>query len=192
MPFAIVIIGLLLVITAARDTHREFGTLLASEFTGKDNFFYWVVAILIIGSIGYYKPAKSVANGFLVLIAVVMFVSNRGFFAKLQEALGSIKTASSGVGGDDNRPELSLGNDELQSNIGALGDFAATQNAKQQAINDNALGNFLGALKFGVAAFTGNPALVGKTVSSLTNRAGADTNAQANFSNTLKLTQYIR
>lgn len=90
MPFLIIIIGLLLVVTAFKGTTGRLGQMLVEEFTGQSSFLYWAVAILVIGAVGYIKPLKGLANSFLVLLIVVLFLSNKGFFGKFSTALKSI------------------------------------------------------------------------------------------------------
>lgn len=89
MPFALVIVGLLLIVTGAKDTYREFGTELVADFTGPGNFTYWLAAMGAVGAVGYYPPLKGFSRLFLGLILLAMFISNRGFFAKLTGALAS-------------------------------------------------------------------------------------------------------
>lgn len=87
MAFALSIIGLLLVISGFQNTHKELGAQLASEFTGKNNFIFWIAAIGIIGSLGYVKTLEPFSRMFLVLILVSIFLSNKGFFSQFNNAL---------------------------------------------------------------------------------------------------------
>lgn len=88
MPFALVFVGLLLIVTGAKNTYKEFGAELAEDFTGPGNFTYWIVALGAMGSIGYIKAAQPFSRAFMALILVAMVLSNRGVFAQLQSALG--------------------------------------------------------------------------------------------------------
>lgn len=88
MGFIVIIIGLLLSIAAARGKHRELGELVKGDFTGPNNFFAWVVAILVIGGLGYIKSLKPLTDAFLVLLILVLFLSNGGFFNRLTTDLG--------------------------------------------------------------------------------------------------------
>lgn len=87
MPFALVFIGLVLVITGARGTMRELGEELRTDFTGPGNFVWWIASIGVVGSLGYIQELRSFSRWFMALIIVAMVLSNRGFFAKLFEAL---------------------------------------------------------------------------------------------------------
>lgn len=90
MPFALLIIGVWLLIAGVRNTAgpvSQPGTLFAllhGDFTGPDNFAYWFIAIVLIGAIGYIPKLKPVSVGFLTLILVVLFLK---------------KGNSSGIGG---------------------------------------------------------------------------------------------
>jgi len=103
MPFAFIVIGLMIVISAARGTHRELGALLKGDFTGSGNFVYWLAAIGIVGTVGYIQKAQTLSRAFLSLILIAMILSNRGFFEKLQQAieqLGSSSSTGSGAAGN--------------------------------------------------------------------------------------------
>jgi len=76
MPFALIVIGLLLVVTAAKDTHLQLGQQVAKDFTGEGNFFTWILAIGVLGFVGYIDKARPVANALLVLVLLAMFLSN--------------------------------------------------------------------------------------------------------------------
>lgn len=76
MPFALLIIGLLLVVTSAKDTHVQFGKQVASDFTGQNNFFVWILAVGIVGFVGYVEKLRPISNMFLALILLAMFLSN--------------------------------------------------------------------------------------------------------------------
>jgi len=87
MPFALVLIGLIMVITGAKDTHEELGKQLTEDFTGEQNFTKWAAAIAGIGAVGYVKDLQPVSRVFLALLFVVMILSNGGMFNKFMDAL---------------------------------------------------------------------------------------------------------
>jgi hypothetical protein len=88
VTFALIIIGLFMLITGVRGTHGELAALLKDDFTGENNYLKWVLAMLVVGSLGYIRPIRPVANGILALVIMTLFLSNKGFFAKLTEQLG--------------------------------------------------------------------------------------------------------
>lgn len=87
MPFALTLIGLLLVITGFQNTHKELGSQIASDFTGNNNFIYWIAALGVVGALGYVKALEPFSRAFLVLILLSIFLSNKGFFSQFNNAL---------------------------------------------------------------------------------------------------------
>jgi hypothetical protein len=107
MPFALLIIGIVLLVSAARNTQDDLFTLVKGDFTGQANFIFWVVSLLIIGAIGYIPKLKPISTGFLVLVLLVLFLSkgnpnnaaSGGFFQKFTAALQGTQNASNSGGG---------------------------------------------------------------------------------------------
>lgn len=99
MPFALAIIGIMIFVTALRGTTSTLFGLIRDDFTGNGNFIYWVLSILLIGSIGYVKRLQPIANGFLFLVMVVLFIGagNKGFFSQFMAA---IKTPATNCNAD--------------------------------------------------------------------------------------------
>lgn len=94
MPFALVTIGLLMIVAGARNTHGQFGRMLSEDFTGPDNFLYWLAGIGAVGAVGYYEPARGFSRAMLVLLLVAMVLSNGGFFAKFRDAIANASPGS--------------------------------------------------------------------------------------------------
>lgn len=91
MPYALILFGLILIVSAYRNTTDQLGALLKSDFTGQNSFFVWIGAIILVGSIGYIKIMEGVSRAMLVLILLVLFLSNQGFFAQLSSALQNVQ-----------------------------------------------------------------------------------------------------
>lgn len=83
-----------MVVSAVRNTNQDLVTLLKGDFTGKGNFIYWFLSILIIGAVGYIPELKPVSRAFLVLVVIVLFINNRGVFKQFTTAIGSTQTAN--------------------------------------------------------------------------------------------------
>lgn len=107
MPFALLIIGVWLLIAGVRNTAGPAsspGTLFAllhGDFTGSDNFAYWFIAIILIGAVGYIPKVRSVSVAFLTLILVVLFLKKGssngvggGFFSQFLSGIGVTNTSS--------------------------------------------------------------------------------------------------
>lgn len=99
MPFALIFVGILLLVSGVRKTASppaspNLVTLIQGDFTGKNNFLYWMGAIIAIGLIGYISELKGLSTALLVLVVVVLFLSNGGFFAQFKAAIDGTQTKS--------------------------------------------------------------------------------------------------
>lgn len=76
MPFVLLVAGAVLLASAIQNTQSTilFPTL-KSEFTGPNNFIFWFIAILLIGSIGYIPKAKPISTAFLTLVVLVLVLT---------------------------------------------------------------------------------------------------------------------
>lgn len=89
MPFALALVGILLLVSALRGTSGALFATLKSDFTGSGNYLYWVVAIMIVGSIGYVKKLAPISDAFLALLLIVLMIANKGFFAQFTAGLSA-------------------------------------------------------------------------------------------------------
>jgi hypothetical protein len=101
MPFALLFVGLLLLIAGVKNTQDTLFTTVKGDFQGSNNFIYWFVAIMIIGGLGYIPKLKPISTAFLALVIIVLFLKKGdatglggGFFAQATAALGSTSGAS--------------------------------------------------------------------------------------------------
>jgi hypothetical protein len=109
MPFAFLTIGVVMLIAAVRNTYGQtapgggkgLGALVQGDFTGPNNFVYWFVSILIIGSIGYIPKLKGFSVAFLTLVIIVLFLkggntsgAGGGFFSQFAGALKTTQSAT--------------------------------------------------------------------------------------------------
>jgi hypothetical protein len=94
MPFALIIVGIVLLAAALRGQSANLFSQLKADFTGSGNYIYWVLAILIIGSIGYVKKLQPISDAFLALVLVVLFLSNKGFFAQFMSGISAASNCS--------------------------------------------------------------------------------------------------
>lgn len=100
MPFVFLILGVGLLVVAVKGTHQQFFTLLKSEFTGSNNFIVWVMAIAVLGALGFIKPIRPIALGFIVLVFLVMILKNGGgFFSQLNSQVANPTAPSAAPGG---------------------------------------------------------------------------------------------
>src|ERR1700743_3874874 len=89
MPLALIAIGVLLLVSAIRGTHKQLGDQLQQDFTGSGNFIYWMIALAVVGAIGYIPQFDKFSKAFLGLILLSLFLSNKGFFANFNSAITS-------------------------------------------------------------------------------------------------------
>lgn len=96
MPIALVLLGLILVISGIKGTQDKFFDLIKSDFEGGQNnngFLSWMLAIGAIVAIGYYKPIRPISNGLLILVFVVIFLSNRGIASNFVTQTSNVRMA---------------------------------------------------------------------------------------------------
>jgi hypothetical protein len=94
MTFGFLLIGAVLLVAAVRNTQGQLFQNVAGDFTGPRNFVYWILAIWLIGAIGYAKPLKTFSDLFLALVVLGILLSNKGFFASFQQQIGTTASAS--------------------------------------------------------------------------------------------------
>jgi len=82
MPLALLVIGIIFLVAAIRGTQDDLFDILKDDFAGSNSFLIWGLAFFIIGAAGYYRPLLPLSRAFMVLIVVVLFLSNQGFFNK--------------------------------------------------------------------------------------------------------------
>lgn len=95
MPFALIVAGILLFITAINNTWKVgpnggpglFPQLYQDMFGANGGFVYWAAGIVVVGLIGYIPAFKKPADTFIILIIFAMIIKNGGFFTQLQSAL---------------------------------------------------------------------------------------------------------
>lgn len=100
MPFVLLIIGFLAIVSAIRGTYSALGAQIVSDLKGTGSrplsgigpvqpagYVYWVSAIIAVGAVGYYAPMQKFSRAFMVLILLGMVLANQGLFAKLSQAI---------------------------------------------------------------------------------------------------------
>lgn len=99
MGVVFLFIGIAAVAIGVRGQASAAGQLLASEFTGPNSYVEWLAAIVLLGLLGFWKPARPFANGFLGLLILAMFLrKGQGFFDQLNSAITSAQPSPKGSG----------------------------------------------------------------------------------------------
>lgn len=88
MGLALLVVGIVLVLSAIRGYTAELGKLVRGDFTGSGSFGLWAVAIVILSAIGGIGGgAKTLSRAFLGLVFIVLIFANKGVFANLLDAI---------------------------------------------------------------------------------------------------------
>jgi hypothetical protein len=90
MPFALVFIGLILVVTGIRDTYKQLGNMVVADMTGKNGgagFIMFAAAIGMTGALGAIPQLRTFSHYFLALILISILLSNTGAMQKFIAAL---------------------------------------------------------------------------------------------------------
>ena len=94
MPYVLLTLGAILFVAGVRGKNAELWTLVKGDFTGSNNFVFWVAAVAAVGAVGYVKPLKPLSIAFLTLLLVVLILSNKGVIAKLETYLNTPSSTS--------------------------------------------------------------------------------------------------
>lgn len=89
MPFVLLTFGAILLVAGVRGKNNELWALVKGDFTGQHSFIYWVVAVGLVGGVGYVKVLRPISIAFLTLLLIVLFLSNKGVIAQLQSYVQS-------------------------------------------------------------------------------------------------------
>ncbi len=87
MPYALIIAGIVLTVAGVRATQGQLFALLGGDFTGSNSFIWWALSIIGIGSVGYVADLRKLANAFLALVLIVLFLGHSGVFQQFISAL---------------------------------------------------------------------------------------------------------
>lgn len=98
MPYALLLIGAVLLVAAVRNTYKDLWALVESDFSGTGGFLSWVAAIAVIGGLGYIPKLKPLSIALMTLLLIVLVISNGGVFAKLQAAIQGAGVAAGTAG----------------------------------------------------------------------------------------------
>lgn len=116
MPYALLLIGAVLLVAGLRNTYSSLWELVRGDFTQQGGFLTWVAAIAVVGGVGYIPKLRSLSIAFMTLLLLVLVISNGGVFAKLQQFI------QGGAGGNTPHPN---GAGNIQGVVEKLSDVAA-------------------------------------------------------------------
>jgi hypothetical protein len=96
MPILFGLFGMVLIVSGVRGQvtqgNPSLVSLVKDDFTGPAPFWKWMLAILLVGAIGYVPNLRPISRGFLVLVIIVFLLSNQGVFTQLQNTFNNSPT----------------------------------------------------------------------------------------------------
>lgn len=92
MPLLFIGTGLVLILTGVKGDPGQLWELVAGDFSGPNNYVYWMVSILVLGALGYVDQLKQLSKVFIALVVLVLLLHNHGFFAQLQSFINSTQS----------------------------------------------------------------------------------------------------
>lgn len=113
MPFLFIVSGVVMIVSAVRGTQDDLVALLKADFTGKGNFIYWLISILLIGAIGYIPSLRPVSRAFLVLVVIVLFLKNGGVFTQFTNAIAQTQTSTNTTPNSPGAPTTTTAEERL-------------------------------------------------------------------------------
>lgn len=88
MAFLLVLIGVIVGITALRNSQGDLAGLLQTDLTNTQ-LYAWAGAIIAIGLLGYIPRFETASRLLLGLVVLVLLISNNGVFAQFQQAFAN-------------------------------------------------------------------------------------------------------
>ncbi len=96
MPLLFIGAGIVFILTGLKGDPGQLWNLLKGDFSGKNNYIYWMLSILTLGSLGYIEQLRSLSRLFIILIVIVLLLDNNGFFAHFQQYINSQSSTAGG------------------------------------------------------------------------------------------------
>lgn len=125
MSIFLFVASILIMVAAYKGTQDQLFDVLKDDFTGKNNFVYWVIAVVLVVAVGNIKQIKRVSDAFLVLLVIVIvFAQYKGGTNLLQSFIDQVKRGtqgkSSSVKIDTQNPDSWTLNLDLGQNLEGL------------------------------------------------------------------------
>jgi hypothetical protein len=125
MPFALLLIGAVLIVVALNNTHAQLATQLESDVPG---FFRWGAAIVALLALGYIPGLRTPSRWLLALVVVVLVVKTSlgtqlftaiSNFAKSPGTVAPATPSGAAAGGSPQAP--GFGSGTISDILGASG-----------------------------------------------------------------------
>lgn len=140
MPILFGLFGIILIVSGVRGTvasgNPSLTSLIKADFTGTDPFWKWMLAILLIGAVGYIPNLRPISRAFMGLaIAAFLLGENGNNGVQLFNEIASIfKTSSLTEAGTNSSttPNFSTSaNTGLGTSLEPVGDVSGILNTGQ-------------------------------------------------------------
>ncbi len=106
MPFMLIVVGLVLVITSIQNTYAALGAQITKDFSGSQGFLVWILALIAVGALGYVPGWEKFSRWFLalILIAIILAQSKNsnaqgGIFGRFLQQIKNPVAPAAGAGG---------------------------------------------------------------------------------------------
>lgn len=120
MPFALIAIAAIFIVTGIKGTASSFLSTLGTDMKG---FVVWIVAIGVVGAVGFIPGLKKISDAFLVLILLVIFLSNnkqQNLFASFNQQIRSGASSATAPSSNTGIPDLTNPNSIFGSGGGEV------------------------------------------------------------------------
>jgi hypothetical protein len=119
MSYALIIVGVMLLIASIRDMQGTLFTLLRDDFIGMHSYVFWLLSILGIGAVGYVPKMKGLSDGFLILVFLMLFISNKGFFNQFMSQISGVESTQQQT--IQNAPQFNVQDEDAVGNVNVSG-----------------------------------------------------------------------
>jgi hypothetical protein len=106
MPILFGLFGIVLIVAgvSGRITqgNPSLTSLIKDDFTGSDPFWKWILAIFLIGAVGYIPDMRPISRGFMALVIIVFLLDNQGVFAQLEKIFPTKPSSTSPANAETN------------------------------------------------------------------------------------------
>lgn len=76
MPFVFAVLGVLFLVAGVRGKTTDLVALIKDDFSGQPNYFEWMIAIFLVGAIGYVDQLRTISRMFLTLLILGLLFSD--------------------------------------------------------------------------------------------------------------------
>ena len=94
MAVGLIILGIALLAVGIKGTQNELAALLADDFTGEGNFWFFIAGLFFLGALGYFQPLRNTSRLLIALTLLVFILANGGFWTNL---VAAIKNPGAGI-----------------------------------------------------------------------------------------------